>query len=154
LGLRKVNRLFNIQRYQSSTNQIWIPICYRLQTWITIISIYFVFLNSIILIQNDTLTKAIMKQEELEAKVKTLSETIAKLEAKLTRMENIESIKKLQRAYGYYLEHWQEDQILDLWSHRDDVSVQTGRSGQFKGWEQVRNSFDFEDQYTAYNGAK
>ena len=109
MGLRKVNRLFKIQRYQSSTNQICIPIFYRLQTLITIISIYFVFLNSIILIQNDTLTKAIMKQEELEAKVKTLSETIAKLEAKLTRMENIESIKKLQRAYGYYLEHWQED---------------------------------------------
>jgi hypothetical protein len=60
----------------------------------------------------------------------------------------------LQRAYGYYLEHWQDDQILDLWSHRDDVSAQTGRSGQYKGWEEVRNSFHFEDHYTAYNGAK
>ena len=95
-----------------------------------------------------------MKPEELEAKVKTLSETVAKLEARLTRMEDIESIKKLQRAYGYYLEHWQEDQIIDLWSHRDDVSAQTGRSGQYKGWEEVRDSFRFEDHYTAYNGAK
>ena len=95
-----------------------------------------------------------MKTEELEAKVKTLSETVAKLEGKLTRLEDIEAIKKLQRAYGYYLEHWQEDQILDLWSHRDDVSAQTGRSGQYKGWEEVRDSFHFEDHYTAYNGAK
>ena len=95
-----------------------------------------------------------MKPEELEAKVKTLSETVSKLETRVQVQEDIEAINKLQRAYGYYLEHWQEDQILDLWSHRDDVSMQTGRSGQFKGWEQVRNSFDFEDQYTAYNGAK
>ena len=95
-----------------------------------------------------------MKPEELEAKVKTLSETVAKLEGKLTRLEDIEAIKKLQRAYGYYLEHWQEDQIIDLWSHSDDVTAQTGRSGQYKGWEEVRDSFRFEDHYTAYNGAK
>jgi len=78
-----------------------------------------------------------MKTEELEATVKTLSETVTKLEARLTRMEDIEAIKKLQRAYGYYLEHWQDDQILDLWSHRDDVSAQTGRSGQYRGWKKL-----------------
>jgi len=36
------------------------------------------------------------------------------MQARLTRLEDIEAIKKLQRAYGYYLEHWQEDQIIDL----------------------------------------
>ena len=41
-----------------------------------------------------------MKSEELEAKVKLLVETVKKLEARLTRMEDIEAIKKLQRAYG------------------------------------------------------
>ena len=46
-----------------------------------------------------------MNSEELEVKVKTLLGTVKKLEIKLTRMEDIESIKKLQRAYGYYLEH-------------------------------------------------
>ena len=59
-----------------------------------------------------------MKPEELEAKVKTLSETVTKLEARLTRMEDIEAIKKLQRAYGYYLEHWQEEELIGLWSHQ------------------------------------
>jgi hypothetical protein len=46
-----------------------------------------------------------MKPDESELKIKTLSETVANLEARLTRMEDIEAIKKLQRAYGYYLEH-------------------------------------------------
>ena len=35
-----------------------------------------------------------MKSEELEVKVKTLSETVRKMEARLTRMEDIEAIKK------------------------------------------------------------
>jgi len=66
-----------------------------------------------------------MKSEELEAQVKKLTAAIAKLEARVTLAEDIEAIKKLQRAYGYYLEHWQDDQILNLWSHRDDISAQT-----------------------------
>jgi len=42
-----------------------------------------------------------MKSEELAAEVKSLTETVARLEARLTRAEDIEAIKKLQRAYGY-----------------------------------------------------
>ena len=51
-----------------------------------------------------------MKSEDLEAQVKELKAAVAKLEARVTLAEDIEAIKKLQRAYGYYLEHWQEDQ--------------------------------------------
>ena len=56
-----------------------------------------------------------MKSEELEAKVNML-------EAKLQRTEDIEAIKKLQRAYSYYLQHWQEDEIMNLFSKRPDIS--------------------------------
>ena len=95
-----------------------------------------------------------MKSEELEAKVKLLAETVKKLEARLTRMEDIEAIKKLQRAYGYYLEHWQEDQIIDLWSHSDDVELEIHDTGLYKGYEAVAGSFRFADHYTAFNGEK
>jgi hypothetical protein len=95
-----------------------------------------------------------LKPEELEAKVKLLVETVKKLEARLTRMEDIEAIKKLQRAYGYYLEHWQEDQIIDLWSHSDDVELEIHDTGLYKGYEAVAGSFRFADHYTAFNGEK
>ena len=84
-----------------------------------------------------------MNQTELETKVKTLSETIAKLETRLTRNEDIEAIKKLQRAYGYYLEHWQEEELIGLFSHSPDVTVEINDIGEFKGWEGVQSCFHF-----------
>ena len=50
-----------------------------------------------------------MKSENLETKVNNLTKTVKKLAARLTITEDIEAIKKLQYAYGYYLEHWQEE---------------------------------------------
>jgi hypothetical protein len=88
-----------------------------------------------------------MKPEELEVKVKTLSETAANLETRLIKMEDIEAVKKLQRAYGYYLEHWQEEEIMELFSHSSDVSVEINASGFFKGYEAIKRSFNFEDHY-------
>ena len=95
-----------------------------------------------------------MKIEELEAKIKTLSETVAKLEGTLTRLEDIEAIKKLQNAYGYYLGHWQDDQIVQLFSHHPDVSVEINGTGFYRGWEAIKESYRFADHYTAYGGAK
>jgi hypothetical protein len=88
-----------------------------------------------------------MKLEELEAKVN-------KLEAEVQATKDIEAIKKLQRAYGYYLEHWQEKELLGLWSHSADVSFEANEGGEFKGWEQVQKCFHFGDHYTAYSGEK
>ena len=95
-----------------------------------------------------------MKSEGLEAKVTALEKTIEKLGAKLQAQEDIEAIKKLQRAYAFYLEHWQEDEIVGLWSHSDEVSAELNDGGLYKGWEAVKQSFHFEDHYTAYSGEK
>jgi len=92
--------------------------------------------------------------EELEVKVKALAERVKKLNARLVEQEDIEAIKKLQYAYGYYLEHWQEEQIISLWSHSDDVSLEIHDTGLYKGYEAVANSFRFADHYTAFNGEK
>ena len=84
--------------------------------------------------------------------LETLEGKVNMLEARLQKTEDIEAIKKLQRAYGYYLEHWQVDEIVAVFSHNPDVSVEINDSGLYKGWEAVKNSFRFEDHYTAYNG--
>ena len=68
-----------------------------------------------------------MKLEELEAKVQIL--------------EDIEAIKKLQRAYGYYLEHWQLEEIIPLFSKSPNVTVEISNSGQYKGLEGVKKYF-------------
>ena len=59
--------------------------------------------------------------------------TLKELEAKVQTLEDIEAINKLQRAYGYYLEHWDGQQLLDLFSNSPSVSVETA-----KGCSQVR----------------
>ena len=48
-----------------------------------------------------------MNAQELAAKVRAL-------EDKVRILEDIEEIKKLQRAYGYYLEHGMVDDVVDL----------------------------------------
>jgi len=95
-----------------------------------------------------------MKTAELEAEVKSLTETVARQEARVTRAEDIEAIKKLQRAYGYYLEHWQEEELKGLFSHRPDVTIEINDAGQYKGWEGVEKAFNFAGHYTAFNGVK
>ena len=74
-----------------------------------------------------------MKSDELKARVKTLKETVDKLESRLQKVEDIEAIKKLQKAYSYYLEHWQEEELIGLLSHSPDVTFEINDTGQFKG---------------------
>ena len=65
-----------------------------------------------------------MKTDDLEKKVKALTKTVKKMKARLQSQEDVEAIKKLQMAYGYYLEHWEEEQIVELFSHNREVSVE------------------------------
>jgi hypothetical protein len=102
-----------------------------------------------------------VKSVDLEVKVKKLETQqkksrliIKQLEARITQAEDIEAIKKLQRAYGFYLEHWQEDELIDLFSKRDDVTVEINDSGEFRGAEGVIKCYVFGDHYTAYSGQK
>jgi hypothetical protein len=96
-----------------------------------------------------------MKSEDLETKVKMLAETNAKLEAMVkvlaengekleTRVKNtedVEAVKKLQKSYNYYLQRWQYEEIIALFSKRPDVTVEIADSGQHQGLEGVRKYF-------------
>ena len=95
-----------------------------------------------------------MNSEELEKRLLKLEKTNEELKARVTAAEDIEAIKKLQRAYGYYLEHWQEDELVGLFSRSPDVSLEINDGGLYKGFEEVKNSFNFAQHYTAYGGVK
>jgi len=95
-----------------------------------------------------------MTVADLEAKVEALSKSIKKLEKQAQAQADIEAIKKLQRSYGFYLEHWQEDEIVELFSRSPDVQLEINYTGCFKGWEAIRDSFNFADHYTAYGVKK
>jgi hypothetical protein len=74
-----------------------------------------------------------MKIEELEARVKML-------ENKIRTLEDIEEIKKLQRAYGYYLEHWMAEDIIDCFADGPDSSLLVA-AGHYVGKENIRDFF-------------
>jgi hypothetical protein len=60
-----------------------------------------------------------MNETEMEVRLKNLEEKVRILQTLL----DIEEIKKLQRAYGYYLEHWMAKEIIDLFSDGPDVAL-------------------------------
>lgn len=74
-----------------------------------------------------------MSIAELEAKVKMLEE-------KVRTLEDIEEIKKLQRAYGFYLEHWMAEDIIDCFAEGPETSLLVA-AGHYVGKENIRDFF-------------
>jgi len=74
-----------------------------------------------------------MNVEALEARIKTLEDRIRTL-------EDIEEIKKLQRAYGFYLEHWMAEDIIDCFADGPDVELLVA-AGHYVGKESIRRFF-------------
>ncbi len=74
-----------------------------------------------------------MNVEELEAKVKTMEE-------KIRTLEDTEEIKKLQRTYGFYLEHWAAEDIIDLFTDDPETSLLVA-AGHYIGKESIRDFF-------------
>ena len=72
-----------------------------------------------------------MNLNELEAK-------FMNLEKEITRLKDVEEIKKLQRIYGYYLDNQMGDEIVDLFSD-DTESVET--NGVYLGKEGAKRLF-------------
>ncbi len=76
-----------------------------------------------------------MNVEALEARIKAL-------EKRLEVVEDIEAIKKLQKAYGYYVEHMMYQEIIDCFSDSPEVCL-NWLEGQYRGKEGVRKYFEF-----------
>lgn len=82
-----------------------------------------------------------MTVEELEAQVKTLQNQVETLTKELTLLRDIEEIKKLQRIYGFYLEHWMYQEIVDLFADSPDAAFDSFPGSKYIGKKGVARYF-------------
>jgi hypothetical protein len=82
-----------------------------------------------------------MTVEELESRVKALEEIVKSQVVEIRTLKDIEEINKLQNAYGYYLEHWMAQEVIDLFADGPEVSL-TLNPGTFKGKAGVKRYFE------------
>jgi hypothetical protein len=78
--------------------------------------------------------------DSLEKQVNTLKKQVKAKDKQLQTLQDIEDIKRLQCAYGYYLEHWMGDEIVDCFSKSEEVSG-TFVEGTYKGQAGIRKYF-------------
>jgi len=76
-----------------------------------------------------------------EAKIKSLESEVKALKKQMQRLDDIEAIKRLQCAYGYYLEHWMGDEIIDCFAKDNPEVAGTFVEGTYKGPEGIRRYF-------------
>ncbi len=74
-----------------------------------------------------------MNAKETEARIK-------ELEKKVAILQDLEEIKRLQRSYGYYLEHWMYEEVIDCFSQSPDTVLNI-MVGIFLGKEGIRRYF-------------
>lgn len=77
----------------------------------------------------------------LESEVENLYAELAEKDCRLQTLEDIEAIKRLQCAYGYYLEHAMTEEIIDCFSTRPEVEA-TFAEGTYLGPEGIRRHFE------------
>jgi len=74
--------------------------------------------------------------EELVAKVKELENQVKALQ----RLQDVEDIKKLQKAYGYYLMNWMHEELIDCFSTSPGTTLEWPQ-GTFIGEDSPRRFF-------------
>jgi hypothetical protein len=73
-------------------------------------------------------------------KLEEMQQQLTELRARVQALEDTEAIKKLQRAYGYYLQHFMADDLSDLFADGPESCLIIA-AGTFKGKEAVRRFF-------------
>jgi hypothetical protein len=81
-----------------------------------------------------------MNPQEMEVVIKELQSQVKTLQTQLGITQDIEAIKKLQRTYGYYIDNWLTNEIVDLFSDSPDTLLIV-HSGKFHGKEGVKRFF-------------
>lgn len=89
-----------------------------------------------------------MNMEELASKIEKLEKQCASqqkiiltLQKNVQILADTEAIKKLQKAYGYYLEHWMAEEVIDCFSDSPDVYLKL-YEGTYVGKESIKRYFD------------
>jgi hypothetical protein len=86
-----------------------------------------------------------MEMKEMESRLKVLEDLVKTQSQKLMVLEDIEAIKKLQKAYGYYVEHMMYQEIVDCFADSPEV-VLNWLEGQYQGKAGVLKYFEFMKQ--------
>jgi hypothetical protein len=68
-----------------------------------------------------------------------LQQSAADLQQRVQALRDIYAIKRLQRAYGYYLDAGQWDQVADLFARH--ATLEIGLDGVFRGQDRIRQYF-------------
>jgi hypothetical protein len=68
-----------------------------------------------------------------------LQQAVAALQQRAVALRDIDDIKRLQRAYGYYLDGGQWDRVASLFSR--DATLEIGLDGVYRGQDRVRQYF-------------
>ena len=89
-----------------------------------------------------------MNMEQMEARLAALEKQIKTQARQLQVLEDIEAIKRLQKAYGYYVEHMMYQEIVDCFADSPGV-VLNWLEGQYLGKEGVKRYFEFMKQAPA-----
>lgn len=69
-------------------------------------------------------------------KISALQQQIAQLDAAADRVKDANDVKRLQRAYGYYIDKAMWDEAADLFAA--DGSIEIGKNGVYSGQDHVR----------------
>jgi hypothetical protein len=80
---------------------------------------------------------------------RNMGEKIKELEKRVNLLEDLEAIKRLQKAYGYYLEHWMYEELIDCFADNPDTILKI-TVGIYVGKEGVRRYFTREKE-RSYN---
>jgi len=71
-----------------------------------------------------------------------IASDLFRLERDVQALEDSKAIKRLQRAYGYYVDKGMGDRIGDLFSDRDDASVEIGGGGVYVGKDRISEFYE------------
>ena len=82
-----------------------------------------------------------MNTADMEARIEALENRVKEQQKEIRRLGDIEAIKKLQKAYGYYVEHMMWREIIDCFSDSPDVCLDW-LEGKYLGKAGVRKYFE------------
>ncbi len=81
--------------------------------------------------------------QSLRAEIDALKKEVTARDDLIRELHDIESIKRLQCAYSYYMEHAMVDEVIDCFSS-DPNAYATTADGTFAGPESVRRHFEMQ----------
>lgn len=82
---------------------------------------------------------ALPDAENAAQRTAELRQRLQELQARAERVEDSNDIKRLQRAFGYYMDEGLWDEVVDLFS--ENATLEMARDGVYSGRERIREYF-------------